>query len=64
MKIEIKPQSIENNKTTISIGVPLTEKIYSTSFNVKESILRDLKKILLVFEFFVLCFIINKRWSY
>jgi ABC-type multidrug transport system ATPase subunit len=35
---EIKTQSIENNKTTISIGVPLTEKIYSTSFNVKESI--------------------------
>ncbi len=35
---EIKHHFIENNKTTISIGVPLTEKKYSTSFNPKESI--------------------------
>jgi hypothetical protein len=35
---EIKNQSIDNNRTTISVGVPLTEKKISTSFNMKESI--------------------------
>ena len=30
-------QLIESNSTTIAMDVPLTEKIYSTSFNTKES---------------------------
>jgi hypothetical protein len=35
---EIKNQFKGTNQTTISIGIPLTDKTYSTSFNTKESI--------------------------
>lgn len=38
--IEKIQQNVENNNTTMSVGVPLnlTDKKYSTSFNMKESI--------------------------
>jgi hypothetical protein len=35
---EIRTQLKEINQTTISIGIPLTDKKYSNSFNAKESI--------------------------
>jgi hypothetical protein len=35
---DIQNQWQENPKTTTSIGIPLTDKKHSTSFNTKESI--------------------------
>lgn len=35
---EIKDHLNDTKQTTISVGIPLTDKILSTSFNAKESI--------------------------
>ncbi|CAF5053813.1 unnamed protein product, partial [Rotaria sp. Silwood1] len=35
---EIRKQLTQNDKTTISIGIPLTDKKYSTSFNLVQSV--------------------------